>query len=90
LQEYPVFGSNFVDGKRSVLSENGNYYIQYRFVISQTIQKLISQKSTTFRLKIMGLNTGKPASYRVLLRGSGSQSSLFKPKLNLIYTKINK
>jgi hypothetical protein len=90
LQEYPVFGSNFVDGKRSVLSENGNNYIQYHFVISQTIQKLISQKNTTFRLKIMGLNTGMPASYRVLLRGSGSQSSTFKPKLNLIYTKINK
>ncbi len=90
INEYAVFGASFVDGKRSQFTLNGINYIQYKFVISQTIQKLISQKNTNFRLKIMGLSTGLPASYRTLLRGSGSISTEFKPTLNLIYTKIKK
>ncbi len=90
ITEYAVFGASFVDGKRSQYTFNGINYIQYKFVIPQTIQKLISQKNTNFRLKIMGLSTGLPASYRTLLRGSGSLSTEFKPTLNLIYTKIKK
>jgi len=90
LGEYATFGAGFVDGKRSVYSENGVNMIQYKFVMTQTIQKLISQKNTNFRLKIIGTSAGLPASYRTLLRGSGSLATSFRPKLNLIYTKINK
>lgn len=90
LGEYTTFGSNFVDGKKVQNSINGENVIQYKFVITQTIQKMISQKNTNFRLKISGSNSTQPASHRMLLRGTGSQSLDWKPKLNLIYTLIKK
>lgn len=88
LEEYATFGSNFVDGSRKLVSVNGGNYIQYKFYLNNTIQKLISQKNTNFRLKIMGLNSGTPSAGRVLLKGSSSKDLQFKPKLNIIYTKI--
>jgi hypothetical protein len=90
LGEYTTFGSNFVDGKLTLSSINGVNVFQYKFVITQTIQKMISQKNANFRLKISGSNSAKPASHRILLRGTGSQSTEWKPKLNLIYTLIKK
>lgn len=90
LGEYATFGANFVDGSQKTVIVNGLNAIQYKFIITQTIQNLISQKNTNFRLKISGSNSARPASYRMLLRGSGSQSTEWKPKLNLIYTILKK
>jgi len=87
VEEYSTFGSGFVDGKRSTYSEAGINYTQYKFVITNTIQKIISQNDTTFRLKIMGTNIGLPGAYRSVLRGSNSSNNLV-PKLYMIYTKI--
>nr|MBP6625329.1 DUF4270 family protein [Chitinophagaceae bacterium] len=88
--EYSSFGAGYVDGNTHTSTINGQTITQYKFNLTQTFQRVISQKDTTFRLKIMGLNTGVPGAYRVMLRGSGSQATEFKPTLNLIYTKLDK
>jgi hypothetical protein len=88
--DYNSLGSTYVNGSKSELVKNGQTYTQYKFNLTQTFQKVISQKDTTFRLKIMGLNVGLPGAYRVMLRGSGSDATEFKPTLNLIYTKLDK
>lgn len=88
VSDYTTFGTNFVDGKRYEVTLMGMTYIQYRFNLTETFQKVISQKDANFKLKIMGLNTGKPASFQSVLKGSGSSVAVLKPKLNLIYTKI--
>jgi hypothetical protein len=88
VSDYATFGTNFVDGKRYQVSFLGMTFIQYRFALTETFQKAISQKNTTFSLKIMGLNAGTPGAYQSLLIGSSSSLTSMKPRLNLIYTKI--
>lgn len=88
VTDYSTFGTNFVDGKRFQVSFLGMTFVQYKFTLTETFQKAISQKDTTFRLKIMGLNMGTPAAYQSQIRGSGSLVTVMKPRLNLIYTKI--
>lgn len=89
--DYGAFGSSaYVDGKISKTTINGTDYYQYKFIVSNSIQKVISQKDANFRFKIMGANLGFPAAYRSILSGSASQDLIAKPKLNLIYTIINK
>jgi hypothetical protein len=90
VRDYAVFGTDFVNGFISKKMIGGVMYNQYKFNISNSIQRVISQKDTTFSLKIMGQNTSivLPAAYRVILQGSGSQSIELKPTLNLIYTKL--
>ncbi len=90
-EDYAAFNSsNYVDGKRSQVIINGISYVQYKFTVTYSIQKIISQKDSTFRFKIMGVNSGLPAAYRTILAGSGSNMPEFKPRLYVIYTKINK
>jgi hypothetical protein len=89
-RDYTLFGATFVDGKQYKTIIGGVTYNQYKFNLTNTFQRVISQKDTTFRLKIMGQNSNiaYPGAYRVLLRGSGSQAANLKPTLNLIYTKL--
>lgn len=90
-EDYAAFNSSaYVDGRRSTVSMNGKNYVQYKFTVTYSVQKIISQKDSTFRFKIMGANLGIPAAYRTILTGSGSLNTPFKPRLDLIYTKINK
>jgi len=90
-EDYAQFNSSaYVDGKRSNVVIGGLTYPQYKFTVTYSIQKIISQKDSTFRFKIMGANQGYPAAYRSILCGSGSKQIETKPVLNLIYTKINK
>lgn len=90
-EDYAQFNSSaYVDGKRTNVIINGITYPQYRFTVTYSIQKVISQKDTTFRFKIMGANLGYPAAFRTILCGSGSKQDEFKPRLEMIYTKINK
>jgi hypothetical protein len=88
VSDYVTFGTNFVDGKRYQVSFLGMTFVQYRFALTETFQKAISQKNNTFTLKIMGLNAGTPGAYQSVIRGSSSSVTSMKPKLNLIYTKI--
>ena len=88
VSDYATFGTNFVDGRRYQVSFLGMTYIQYRFALTETFQKAISQKNTTFSLKIMGLNAGTPGAFQSKLIGSSSTITSMKPRLNLIYTKI--
>jgi hypothetical protein len=88
VSDYATFGTNFVDGKRYQVSFLGMTFVQYRFALTETFQKAISQKNNTFTLKIMGLNEGTPGAYQSVIRGSSSLITPMKPKLNLIYTKI--
>ena len=90
-EDYAAFASaNYVDGKRAQKVIDGQTYVEYKFTVTYSIQKIISQKDSMFRYKIMGANIGFPAAYRTILAGSGSKLDAFKPKLNIIYTKINK
>lgn len=90
-EDYAAFNSSaYVNGKRSTVSIGGKNFVQYKFTVTYSVQKIISQKDSTFRFKIMGANLGIPAAYRTMLAGSGSQNTLFKPRLDLIYTKIKK
>ncbi len=89
--DYSAFNSAaYVDGKRSQIMIDGVNSIQYRFIVTYSVQKMISEKDSNFRYKIMGANTGLPAAYRTILTGSGSKKDAFKPRLDLIYTNINK
>lgn len=90
LEDYAIFGSNYVDGRRVLTTINGFPYIQYKFKLTHSIQLIISMKNSNFRLKIVGVNDGYPTRGRVLLGGSSSKVSLMRPTLNIIYTKINK
>lgn len=90
IPDYNVFGSNIVDGKATQYSINGITFTQYKFAVTYSIQRLISEKNTNFRFKIMGLNNGYPAAYRVILAGNKSSNPLVKPQLKIIYTKIIK
>ena len=90
LEDYAIFGSAYVDGRRVLTTINGLPYIQYKFKLTHSIQQIISMKNRKFRLKIVGVNDGYPARGRVLLGGSSSKVPLLRPTLNIIYTKINK
>lgn len=89
--DYAAFNSSaYVNGKRSTVIINGMNYVQYKFNVTYSIQRIISQKDSTFRYKIMGASNGLPGAYRTILTGSGSQNQAFKPRLYLIYTNIHK
>lgn len=90
LEDYAIFGSSYVDGRRVVTNINGSNYIQYKFKLTHSVQQIISMKNSNFRLKMVGLNDGFIGRGRVVLGGSGSKVPLLKPSLYIIYTKINK
>ncbi len=89
--DYAQFNSSaYVDGKRTTVQIGGQFYPRYTFTVTYSLQRLISQKDSTFRFKIMGANLGYPAAYRSILCGSGSLQTDFKPRLEMIFTKIKK
>ncbi|MEZ5046793.1 MAG: hypothetical protein R2831_07350 [Chitinophagaceae bacterium] len=90
VEDYALFGLTYVNGNKKVYTLGGFNYIQYKFSITQSIQQLISQKDSTFNFKIIGVKSGLPASSRVLLLGSESQIGALKPRLDMIYTRIDK
>lgn len=65
-------------------------HIQYKCNITNTIQNAITQQDSDFSLRISGTGGNFPAGSRVVLRGSGSGVTLEKPKLNIIFTKIER
>lgn len=89
LNEYTSLGAGFVDAKRREVTVYGQKYLQYNIYLSESIQNMISTQDTTFRLKIMGLSDVYPGAYGSILKGSTSKMDSLRPKLNVIYTKIN-
>jgi len=90
IEDYALLGTAFVDGTRQQVTINGVDYTQYKLNITNTIQKAISEQDNDFRLKVMGRqNVAFLASTRAVLVGSGSSNQLLKPKLNIIFTKLN-
>ena len=90
IADYSLLGTTFVDGKQKSVTVGGFTLTEYKFGVTYSIQKIISEKDTNFRFKIMGLNTGFPAAYRTTVAGSDSKVDYLRPKLNIIYTKIKK
>ncbi len=82
-------GVSYVDGKKQIVTINGTKYVQYKFVITSTIQKAILNKDSKFRIKLNSSNTGLPIIGRAIFYGSKSVRTDLKPKLNVIFTKIN-
>lgn len=89
ISEYASLGAGFIDAKRKEVTVYGEKYLQYNIYLSESIQNLISGRDTTFRLKIMGLSDNYPGAYGSILKGSSSKMDSLRPKLNVIYTKIN-
>lgn len=90
IADYAVFGSNIVDGTYEKVSFGPFMVTRYKFAVTYSIQRIISEKNTNFRFKIMGLNNGFPGAYRVMLGGSSTTMPYVKPQLKIIYTKIIK
>ncbi len=90
IPDYKVFGSNIVDGSAAKVNIGAFTFTRYKFAVTYSIQHLISEKNTNFRFKIMGLNNGYPAAYRVMLAGNSTAIPEMRPKLKIIYTKIIK
>jgi hypothetical protein len=88
LQDYLQVGAVRVGGIRNWATLSGSQKIQYKFNISHTIQDAVTMQNSNFALKMSGARNDNPASNRVVLRGSGSNVTLEKPKLNIIFTKI--
>jgi hypothetical protein len=89
INEYNSLGSGFIDAKRKEVTVMGQKYLQYNIYLTESIQNMISSRDTTFRLKIMGLSDVYPGAYGIIMKGSSSVMDSLRPKLNLIYTKIN-
>jgi len=90
LEDYLLLGSQRVGGFRGFYELAGLQRIQYKFNISHTIQKAVTTQNSNFALKLSAVRGNFPARGRVMLRGSGSAVALEKPKLNIIFTKIQR
>ncbi|HMN32829.1 MAG: hypothetical protein IT215_06100 [Chitinophagaceae bacterium] len=90
IADYGLFGASVVDGTYKSVTIGGITYIRYKFAVTYAIQTLISEKNSNFNFKIMGLNNGYPASGRVMLAGNSTATASIRPKLKIIYTKIQK
>ncbi|MBP6455660.1 MAG: DUF4270 family protein [Chitinophagaceae bacterium] len=86
-KDYSFLGA-IVDGKRRMVDINGQTVIQYRFVITKTIQDAISQKDKNLKIKVLAEIGNTAAKYRTVLAGSNNSNNLLKPKLYLIFTKL--
>lgn len=90
LEDYLLLGAQRVGAYRGSFALAGFQRIQYKMNISHTIQNAVTLQQSNFALKISGARNDYPASNRVVLRGSGSAIALEKPKLNIIFTKIQR
>lgn len=79
---------DFIDGnKRTVTLPNGQSAVQYYINIPREVQKAIVNKSDELHLRINGTIT-YPGAYRLIVGGTHS-NSLYKIRLNIVYTKVN-
>ena len=90
LRDYFEVGAVRVGGNRFMEDIMGVQRIRYSFNISNTIQEAVTTQNSKFKLLMSGARTDYPAEHRVVLRGSSSAVALEKPKLNIIFTKIQR
>lgn len=90
LRDYFDVGTNRVGGFRESVTIGAFQFTQYKFNISNTIQEAVTTQNSNFKLKMSGAASDFPANRRVVLKGSGSGIALEKPKLNIIFTKIQR
>lgn len=99
LPDYTIFGTSDqaigaaiqrVGATRDWSNINGSQRIQYKCNITHTIQNALTRQDGNFALKISGADGNYPANKRVVIGGSSNSISLEKPKLNIIFTKIQR
>lgn len=76
----------FVDGSVSTEVQGGITVNVYRINIPREIQKTIVANNGGLHLRIGG-TINYPAAYRLVVGGAGHPNALYRPKLNIIYTK---
>ena len=95
LPDYTIFGTS-VNAIGAAIQRvgalrdwsSGQQYIQYKCNITRTIQDAVTMQNSNFAIKISGASGNFPARTRVVIGGSASLVTLEKPKLNIIFTKI--
>lgn len=85
---YPITDNtlNFIDGTPQQIMVGSKTITQYHINLPEEIQKTIVQGVNGIHLRIGG-TANFPAAYRVLLGGSGNPDSLYRPYINIIYSK---
>jgi hypothetical protein len=85
---YPVNDAslNFIDGTPSTITRNGTSLTAYRINIPREIQQAIVAGVNSLHLRIGG-TINFPAAYRIVLGGKGNGTALYRPTLNIIYSK---
>ncbi len=77
-------GMDFVGGRPSPVTINGNTHLQYEFNIPREVQKCVSEGKNKLTLRIYP-STSLPGAYRMIAGGNNTTDEL-KVKFNVIYT----
>lgn len=85
---YPITDASldFIDGTPRSAVRGGNTVTQYRINIPRELQRAMVQGSNNLHLRIGG-TVNFPAAYRLVLGGSGMVNTIYKPSMNIIYSK---
>ena len=85
---YPVSDASldFIDGTPRQTVKSGMNVTEYRVNIPRELQKAIVQGSQVLHLRIGG-TANFPAAYRLVVGGRGMLNPLYRPSINIIYSK---
>ncbi len=85
---YPVNDQalSFIDGTPSSATRSGTALTVYRINIPREVQQAIVAGSTGLHLRIGG-TANFPAAYRVVFGGRGNTNPVYRPTINIIYSK---
>ncbi len=90
LEDYLLLGIQRVGGFRGLFDLLGVQRLRYTFNVSNSIQKAVSTQNSNFGFKVSGSRSDFPGFGRVMMRGSGSGIISEKPRLDIIFTKIQR
>jgi hypothetical protein len=85
---YPVTDAtlDFIDGSPRQVVRGGNTLTEYRINIPREVQKAIVQRSNGLHLHLGG-TVNFPGAYRLIVGGRGNTNPLYRPSINIIYSK---
>ena len=85
---YPVTDASldFIDGTPRSAVKGGTTVTEYRVNIPRELQKAIVQGSDVLHLRIGG-TANFPAAYRLIVGGRAILNPLYRPSINIIYSK---
>ncbi len=85
---YPINDQslNFIDGTPSAATKGGTAVTVYRLNIPREVQQAIVAGSSGLHLRIGG-TVNFPAAYRVVLGSRGNSNVIYRPTINIIYSK---